>query len=92
MDEEQRKAWENRLININIRRGMGAVARPLSSDEELFLAADAELTRLRAIVARIEDVEGMAKAVDTAIKTPGSYRDMPSQIARAVRDYLKKMD
>lgn len=48
-----------------------------------------ELTRLRAIVARVEDVEGIEAQIRKAIHDGGERGDFSwGSVARAVRDYI----
>ncbi len=60
MDEEQRKAWEDWVDGLAKIEDRPQVAFPPS----LILAADAELTRLRARVAKLERVVEAAKECD----------------------------
>ncbi len=73
MNDEEKKAWEEFVESANVdlryratctRLGQSIPERVAFSLDvntvECILAADAELQRLRATAARVEDVEGMA--------------------------------
>lgn len=89
MTEEEKKAWEELIQELNdpeCRSGY-----PLDERGRCVLAAAAELTRLRAIVQRVEDVERMARELAGPVKWTRDEieRDYWRVKARAVRTYIR---
>jgi len=95
MTDEEKKDWEI-LVEIAKRNlSMPIADKQFRAAQQVFLVADAELTRLRAFAARAEDVEGMGRVFHEAefstdydsISEAG--KEECHRIARAVVAYLK---
>ena len=97
MNDEEKKAWEEFVESANVdlryratctRLGQSIPERVAFSLDvntvECILAADAALTRLRATVARVEDVEGMEAFLND------DYSMTVQEVVLKLRDYLLK--
>lgn len=94
MTDEEKKAWEEMLEVAKRNLSMPITDERFRMAQQVFLSADAELTRLRSHAERCEDVESMTKAIMAKYLDEGfarvDFRENECFLAAcAIRDFLK---